>query len=180
MAYDGYGLSTPSIGWLGLRPTDLELYHLDTEEMIKKDLAAAKNLLSEPFVQTNADWVAELHRMLRKKDKAGLHALDELQLVNYYFPLKLQVLNWIENIQHNCKSAVQFIIMLTFQVLIFIVMLSSKVSACWGSSKITSSVGNLWETKTNLSYPITMFLKLENTFANICVCVCVCVIFFLV
>jgi DNA topoisomerase VI subunit A len=101
MAYDGYRLSTPNIHWLGLRPTDLESYHLDSEEILKTDLATANNLLSESFVQNNADWVAELHRMVRKKEKVGLHALDEEHLVNYYLPLKLQVLNWIYNIQYN-------------------------------------------------------------------------------
>lgn len=101
MSYDSSNLTTPDIKWLGIRPSDLDKYHIPEQcrlPMTEQDIKTGKDLLEEDFVKKNPGWVEELTMMVKTKHKAEIQALSSFgfqYLSEVYLPLKLQQRDWI-------------------------------------------------------------------------------------
>lgn len=101
MAFDSANLTTPDIKWLGVRPSDLNKFHIPEQcrlEMSQKDVETGQHMLKEEFIQQNPDWVSEVNIMLKSKTKAEIQALSSYgfqYLSEVYLPLKLQQGDWI-------------------------------------------------------------------------------------
>jgi meiotic recombination protein SPO11 len=101
MSFDSSNLTTPDIKWLGVRPSDLDRFHLPAQcrlEMTEKDIQMGKKLLEEDFIKSNPQWCEELELMLQTKEKAEIQALSSFgfqYLTEVYLPLKLQEQDWI-------------------------------------------------------------------------------------
>jgi len=101
MSYDSSNLTTPDIKWLGIRPSDLDKYHIPEQcrlPMTEQDIKTGKDLLEEDFVKKNPGWVDELNLMVKTKHKAEIQALSSFgfqYLSEVYLPLKLQQRDWI-------------------------------------------------------------------------------------
>nr|GEX52661.1 DNA topoisomerase 6 subunit A [Tanacetum cinerariifolium] len=106
----GPSFAIPDIHWLGLRPSDLDIYHIPNEyrsPLTKRDLKVAKGLLKHAYVKQNLDWVRELNIMLRTKQKAevlALHVYGFKYITGVYLPLKLQNLDWLNQRHMNLIS----------------------------------------------------------------------------
>jgi len=75
MSYDSNHLTTPDIKWLGVRPSDLDKYNLPAQcrlPLTEHDRKMGTELLKEPFIQKNPEWVAELELMLKTGEKAEI------------------------------------------------------------------------------------------------------------
>lgn len=101
MSFDSSNLTTPDIKWLGVRPSDLDRFHLPAQcrlEMTEKDIQMGRKLLEEDFIRSNPRWCEELELMLKTKEKAEIQALSSFgfqYLTEVYLPLKLQEKDWI-------------------------------------------------------------------------------------
>ena len=101
MSFDSSNLTTPDIKWLGVRPSDLDRFHLPAQcrlEMTEKDIQMGRKLLEEDFIRSNPQWCEELELMLKTKEKAEIQALSSFgfqYLTEVYLPLKLQEKDWI-------------------------------------------------------------------------------------
>lgn len=101
MSYDSANLTTPDIKWLGVRPSDLDKYHIPEQcrlPMTEHDIKTGKELLEEDFIKKNPAWYAELEMMVRRKEKAEIQALSSFgfqYLTEEYLPRKLEQGDWI-------------------------------------------------------------------------------------
>uniref|UniRef100_A0A0C9RZ90 DNA topoisomerase 6 subunit A n=1 Tax=Wollemia nobilis TaxID=56998 RepID=A0A0C9RZ90_9CONI len=101
MSYDSSNLTTPDIKWLGVRPSDLDKYHIPEQcrlDMTDHDIQTGKELLQEEFVKKSPAWVEELTIMVKTKKKAEIQALSSFgfqYLSEVYLPLKIQQQDWI-------------------------------------------------------------------------------------
>ena len=101
MSYDSSHLTTPDIKWLGVRPSDLDRYHLPQQcrlPMTEADKKMGQELLKEPFIQKNKEWVKELELMLRTGEKAEIQALSSFGfqfITEQFLPRKLLEGDWI-------------------------------------------------------------------------------------
>eukprot|EP00898_Chlorokybus_atmophyticus_P005943 jgi/Chlat1/634/Chrsp103S01049 len=101
MSYDSANLTTPDIKWLGVRPSDLNRYHIPEQcrlPMTDTDIKTGRELLQEEFISSNPAWHKELDLMVRSKEKAEIQALSSFgfqYLSEVYLPLKLQEMDWI-------------------------------------------------------------------------------------
>jgi meiotic recombination protein SPO11 len=101
MSYDSGHLTTSEIKWLGIRPTDLDKYHLPAQcrlQLTDTDRKMGEELLREPFIQKNKAWVAELEHMLATGEKAEIQALSSFgfqYITEVYLPTKLRQGDWI-------------------------------------------------------------------------------------
>ena len=102
MSYDSASLTTPDIKWLGLRPSDLDKYDLPEQcrlPMTDKDIKTGKELIQEAYIKQNhPEWVKELERMVKTKEKAEIQALSSFgfqYITEVYLPRKLREGDWI-------------------------------------------------------------------------------------
>ncbi|MEM2109333.1 MAG: hypothetical protein QW327_02470 [Candidatus Odinarchaeota archaeon] len=101
LSYESPFLATPELKLLGVLSRDLDSYKIPKEcwlKMSDTDIKRAKELLKEPFVQKNKDWVADLKLMIELKRKAEIQALSSHGfefLTNTYLPQKLSSGDWI-------------------------------------------------------------------------------------
>ncbi|KAJ8620886.1 hypothetical protein MRB53_029415 [Persea americana] len=101
MSYDSSNLTTPDIKWLGIRPSDLDKYHIPEQcrlAMTEQDIKTGRDLLEEDFVKKNPGWVEELGLMVKTKQKAEIQALSSFgfqYLSEVYLPLKIQQRDWL-------------------------------------------------------------------------------------
>ena len=101
MSYDSSNLTTPDIKWLGVRPSDLDKFHIPAQcrlAMTDDDVKTGKRLMEEDFIKANPEWVKELELMTQTKVKAEIQALSSFgfqYLSEVYLPLKLQEGGWI-------------------------------------------------------------------------------------
>ncbi len=101
MSYDSASLTTPDIKWLGLRPSDLNKYDLPEQcrlKMTENDIKTGRELLEESFITQNPEWVKELKRMVKTKEKAEIQALSSFgfqYITEVYLPRKLREGDWI-------------------------------------------------------------------------------------
>jgi DNA topoisomerase VI subunit A len=66
--------------------------------MSPDDIKRTKQILKEPFVKSNARWVADLEMMIQRKEKAEIQALASHGfefLADTYLPAKLETGDWI-------------------------------------------------------------------------------------
>ncbi|PWA82505.1 DNA topoisomerase 6 subunit A [Artemisia annua] len=97
-----YGITTPNLKWLGIRPSDLDKYEIPEEfrlPMTEEDIKAGEDLLKEDFVKKNAAWVKELNLMMKLNQKVELQALSTIDfdyLTKLYVPMKLQKKDWLK------------------------------------------------------------------------------------
>jgi meiotic recombination protein SPO11 len=101
MSYDSSHLTTPDIKWLGVRPSDLDRYNLPQQcrlPMTEADKKMGQELLKEPFVQKNKEWVRELELMLKTGEKAEIQALSSFGfqfITEQFLPRKLLEGDWV-------------------------------------------------------------------------------------
>jgi len=101
MSYDSSHLTTPDIKWLGVRPSDLDRYNLPQQcrlPMTEADKKMGQELLKEPFVQKNKEWVKELELMLKTGEKAEIQALSSFGfqfITEQFLPRKLLEGDWV-------------------------------------------------------------------------------------
>lgn len=101
MSYDSNHLTTTDIKWLGVRPTDLNKYALPEQcrlPMTEHDKKMGEELLKEPFIQKNPEWMKELQFMLKTGEKAEIQALSSFgfqYITEQFLPRKLLEGDWI-------------------------------------------------------------------------------------
>ncbi len=101
MSYDSSHLTTSDIKWLGVRPSDLNKYKLPAQcrlPMTEHDKKMGEELLKEPFIQKNQQWVNELQLMLKSGEKAEIQALSSFGfqfITEEFLPRKLMQGDWI-------------------------------------------------------------------------------------
>ena len=62
------------------------------------DIKRVKEMLKEPFVQKNKEWVKDLQLMLKMKEKAEIQAFASHSfefLTDEYLPTKLETGDWL-------------------------------------------------------------------------------------
>ena len=101
MSYDAKNMAIDGIKWLGIRPSDLNRYHIPEQcrlDMTEHDKRLGEKLMKEDFMQANPEWCKELKIMLDTGEKAEIQALSSFgfqYLTEVYLPLKLQEKDWI-------------------------------------------------------------------------------------
>jgi meiotic recombination protein SPO11 len=83
LSYESPFIATPELKLLGV---------------LSRDLKRVKEMLKEPFVQQNKEWVKDLQLMLKLKEKAEIQAFASHSfeyLTDEYLPTKLETGDWI-------------------------------------------------------------------------------------
>ena len=68
---------------LQVRPSDLDRYNLPPQcrlEMTEHDKKMGEELLKEPFIQKNPEWVKELEIMMKSGEKAEIQVIDVIYM----------------------------------------------------------------------------------------------------
>lgn len=101
LGYESPFLATPNLHLLGVLSRDLDQYNIPDNcrlKMSKADTKRTEEMLKEPFVQNNLNWVEDLELMLKIKRKAEIQALSSHgfeYLTDNYLPTKLTTGDWI-------------------------------------------------------------------------------------
>ncbi|MFX1508675.1 MAG: hypothetical protein ACFFBR_00075 [Promethearchaeota archaeon] len=101
LSYESPFLATPDLKLLGVLGRDLDQYNIPKEcrlRMTPQDIKRAKAVMEEPFVAQNPKWVADIHLMVKRKEKAEIQALSSHGfefLADTYLPTKLETGDWI-------------------------------------------------------------------------------------
>ncbi len=101
LGYESPFLATPSLKLLGVLSRDLDQYDIPKKcrlRLTKADEKRTKEMLNEPFVRKNLNWVEDLELMLSLKSKAEIQALSSHgfeYLTDNYLPTKLSTGDWI-------------------------------------------------------------------------------------
>ncbi len=101
LSYESPFIATPDLKLLGVLSRDLEEYNVPKSVRIPMqptDIKRVKDMLKEPFVQKNKEWVKDLKLMLQLKEKAEIQAFASHSfqyLTDEYLPRKLETGDWI-------------------------------------------------------------------------------------
>ncbi|NVM29714.1 MAG: hypothetical protein HWN65_12800 [Candidatus Helarchaeota archaeon] len=101
LSYESPFLATPGLHLLGVLSRDLEQYKIPDScllNMNTEDIKRVNQMLEEPFVQKNINWVKDLQLMLDTKQKAEIQAFIAHgfeYLTENYLPTKLSTGDWI-------------------------------------------------------------------------------------
>jgi len=101
LSYESPFLATPRLHLIGVLSRDLDEYNIPDNcrlKMSKADITRTQQMLKEPFVQKNLNWVEDLELMLSKKKKAEIQALATHgfeYLTETYLPTKMTTGDWI-------------------------------------------------------------------------------------
>ncbi|MGM0686176.1 MAG: DUF4332 domain-containing protein [Promethearchaeati archaeon] len=101
LSYESPFIATPELKLLGVLSRDLEEYKIPKAVRIRmedSDIRRVKQMLDEPFVQKNKEWVRDLELMLKMKEKAEIQAFASHgfnYLTDEYLPAKLETGDWI-------------------------------------------------------------------------------------
>ncbi|RLI47866.1 MAG: hypothetical protein DRO73_10810, partial [Candidatus Thorarchaeota archaeon] len=101
LSYESPFIATPELKLLGVLSRDLDAYNIPKAVRIPMepaDIKRVKDMLKEPFVQSNKEWVEDLKLMLRLKEKAEIQAFASHSfefLTDEYIPTKLETGDWI-------------------------------------------------------------------------------------
>ncbi|MGY5872112.1 MAG: helix-hairpin-helix domain-containing protein [Candidatus Thorarchaeota archaeon] len=101
LSYESPFIATPDLKLLGVLSRDLEEYNVPKAVRIPMqptDIKRVKDMLKEPFVQKNKEWVKDLKLMLQLKEKAEIQAFASHSfqyLTDEYLPRKLETGDWI-------------------------------------------------------------------------------------
>ena len=101
LSYESPFIATPDLKLLGVLSRDLDEYKIPKAVRIPMqptDIKRVKDMLKEPFVQKNKEWVTDLRLMLQLKEKAEIQAFAAHSfqyLTDEYLPRKLESGDWI-------------------------------------------------------------------------------------
>lgn len=101
LSYESPFIATPDLKLLGVLSRDLDEYKIPKAVRIPMqptDIKRVKDMLKEPFVQKNKEWVTDLKLMLQLKEKAEIQAFAAHSfeyLTDEYLPRKLETGDWI-------------------------------------------------------------------------------------
>lgn len=101
LGYESPFLATPRLHLVGVLSRDLNEYNIPDNcrlKMSKADITRTVQMLKEPFVQKNLNWVEDLELMLSTKRKAEIQALATHgfeYLTETYLPTKMTTGDWI-------------------------------------------------------------------------------------
>ena len=101
LGYESPFLATPNLNLIGVLSRDLDQYNIPENCRLKMSAADRKRteeMLKEPFVQKNLNWVEDLELMLQKKKKAEIQAFSSHGfdfITDIYLPTKLSTGDWI-------------------------------------------------------------------------------------
>ncbi|MFQ5833841.1 MAG: helix-hairpin-helix domain-containing protein [Candidatus Thorarchaeota archaeon] len=101
LSYESPFIATPELKLLGVLSRDLDEYDIPKSVRIPMeptDIKRVKDMLKEPFVKANRDWVKDLQLMLKLKEKAEIQAFASHSfeyLTDDYLPRKLETGDWI-------------------------------------------------------------------------------------
>ncbi|MHA1614325.1 MAG: helix-hairpin-helix domain-containing protein [Candidatus Thorarchaeota archaeon] len=101
LSYESPFIATPDLKLLGVLSRDLDEYKIPKAVRIPMqptDIKRVKDMLKEPFVQKNKEWVTDLKLMLQLKEKAEIQAFAAHSfqyLTDEYLPRKLESGDWI-------------------------------------------------------------------------------------
>jgi meiotic recombination protein SPO11 len=101
LSYESPFIATPELKLLGVLSRDLDEYNIPKSVRIPmqpNDIKRVKDMLKEPFVQQNKEWVKDLRLMLQLKEKAEIQAFAAHSfeyLTDEYLPVKLETGDWI-------------------------------------------------------------------------------------
>ncbi|MHA2208518.1 MAG: helix-hairpin-helix domain-containing protein [Candidatus Thorarchaeota archaeon] len=101
LSYESPFIATPELKLLGVLSRDLEEYNIPKSVRIPMeptDIKRVRDMLNEPFVQSNKAWVKDLRLMLKLREKAEIQAFASHSfeyLTDDYLPRKLETGDWI-------------------------------------------------------------------------------------
>ena len=101
LSYESPFIATPELKLLGVLSRDLDEYKIPKAVRIpmeKVDEKRIRDMLKEPFVQSNKPWVNDLKLMLKLREKAEIQAFASHSfeyLTDEYLPTKLETGDWI-------------------------------------------------------------------------------------
>jgi len=101
LSYESPFIATPELKLLGVLSRDLDEYNIPKSVRIPMqptDIKRVRDMLKEPFVQQNKEWVKDLRLMLQLKEKAEIQAFASHSfeyLTDEYLPRKLETGDWI-------------------------------------------------------------------------------------
>ncbi|MHA1908295.1 MAG: helix-hairpin-helix domain-containing protein [Candidatus Thorarchaeota archaeon] len=101
LSYESPFIATPELKLLGVLTRDLDAFNIPKSVRIPMeptDIKRVKEMLKEPFVQQNKEWVKDLQLMLKMKEKAEIQAFAAHSfeyLTDEYLPTKLETGDWI-------------------------------------------------------------------------------------
>ncbi|MFW9907265.1 MAG: helix-hairpin-helix domain-containing protein [Candidatus Thorarchaeota archaeon] len=101
LSYESPFIATPELKLLGVLSRDLDAFDIPKSVRIPMepaDIKRVREMLKEPFVQKNKEWVEDLQLMLRLKEKAEIQAFASHSfeyLTDVYLPRKLETGDWI-------------------------------------------------------------------------------------
>ncbi len=101
LSYESPFIATPELKLLGVLSRDLDAYNIPRSVRIPMepaDIKRVKDMLKEPFVRKNREWVEDLQLMLKIKEKAEIQAFASHSfqfLTDEYLPTKLETGDWI-------------------------------------------------------------------------------------
>ncbi|MHA2188516.1 MAG: hypothetical protein ACW99V_09800 [Candidatus Thorarchaeota archaeon] len=101
LSYESPFIATPELKLLGVLSRDLDAFNIPKSVRIPMeptDIKRVREMLKEPFVQKNKEWVEDLQLMLRLKEKAEIQAFASHSfqyLTDEYLPTKLETGDWI-------------------------------------------------------------------------------------
>ncbi len=101
LSYESPFIATPELKLLGVLSRDLDAYNIPKAVRIPMeptDIKRVRDMLKEPFVQQNKEWVKDLKLMLQLKEKAEIQAFASHSfqyLTDEYLPTKLETGDWI-------------------------------------------------------------------------------------
>ncbi len=101
LSYESPFIATPELKLLGVLSRDLDRFDIPKSVRIPmedSDIKRVKEMLKEPFVQKNKEWVKDLELMLRIREKAEIQAFASHSfkyLTDEYLPTKLETGDWI-------------------------------------------------------------------------------------
>jgi meiotic recombination protein SPO11 len=101
LSYESPFIATPELKLLGVLSRDLDAFNIPKSVRIPMepaDIKRVREMLKEPFVQKNKEWVEDLKLMLNMKEKAEIQAFASHSfefLTDEYIPQKLETGDWI-------------------------------------------------------------------------------------
>lgn len=101
LSYESPFIATPELKLLGVLSRDLDAFNIPKSVRIPMepaDIKRVREMLKEPFVQKNKEWVEDLRLMLNMREKAEIQAFASHSfefLTDEYIPHKLETGDWI-------------------------------------------------------------------------------------
>ncbi len=101
LSYESPFIATPELKLLGVLSRDLDKFKIPKSVRIPmepRDIKRVREMLKEPFVRQNKEWVEDLKLMLSLKEKAEIQAFASHSfeyLTDEYLPTKLETGDWI-------------------------------------------------------------------------------------